>query len=222
MCEPVSTGAVLLGGLSAGSSALGAIGRNQSAQAQAAAQNRSIANQANQRNRQYELDSLQGIADYNQQVMDVSMQQDEASLAAMRAFSEEDLKLQDAEDQIRVAQQEIAAKRLGVNKANEGGRSRNYNLNSIKEQGRAEGLLYSTLERQSIARYRRNLDTKRKADAQRQKLFTSVATPFRPGPAPSQNVEFVKGPSKLGLVAELGGAVVDGVKTTMSLTPPTG
>ena len=38
MCEPVSTGAVLLGGLSAGSSALGAIGRNQSAQAQAAAQ----------------------------------------------------------------------------------------------------------------------------------------------------------------------------------------
>ena len=88
MCEPVSTGAVLLGGLSAGSSALGAIGRNQSAQAQAAAQNRSIANQANQRNRQYELDSLQGIADYNQQVMDVSMQQDEASLAAMRALSE--------------------------------------------------------------------------------------------------------------------------------------
>jgi hypothetical protein len=222
VCEPVSTGAVLLGGLSAGSSALGAIGRNQSAQAQAAAQNRSIANQANQRNRQYELDSLQGIADYNQQVMDVSMQQDEASLAAMRAFSEEDLKLQDAEDQIRVAQQEMAAKRLGVKTANEGGRSRSYGLNDIKEQGRAEALLYSNLERQTIASYRRNLDTKRQADAQRQKLFTQVANPYRSGPAPSQNVEFVKGPSKLGLVAELGGAVVDGVKTTMSLTPPTG
>lgn len=221
MCEPVSTGALLLGGLSAGSSALGAIGRNQSAQAQAAAQNRSIANQANQRNRQYELDSLQGIADYNQQVMDVSMQQDEASLAAMRAYSEENFKLQDAEDQIRVAQQEMAAKRLGVKTANEGGRSRSYGLNDIKEQGRAEALLYSNLERQTIASYRRNLDTKRQADAQRQKLFTQVANPYRSGPAPSQNVEFVKGPSKLGLVAELGGAVVDGVKTTMSLSPPT-
>jgi len=219
VCEPVSTGAVLLGGLSAGSSALGAIGRNRQAQAQAAAQNRSIANQANQRNRQYELDSLRGIADYNQQVTDVSMQQDEASLAAMRAFSEENLKLQDAEDQVRLAQEELSAKRLGVKTANEGGRARSYDQNRIKEQGKAEAVLYSNLERKTIASYRRNLDSKRQADAQRQKLFTQVANPYRSGPAPSQNVEFVKGPSKLGLVAELGGAVVDGVKTTMSLTP---
>ena len=218
MCEPVSLG---LGLLSAGSSGLSAYAGHKQAQDQAAAQNRSIANQANQRNRKYELDSLQGIADYNQQVMDVSMQQDEAALAAMRAFSEEDLKLQDAEDQIRVAQQEIAAKRLGVKNANEGGRSRGYGLNAIKEQGRAEALLYSNLERQSISRYRRNLDTKRQADAQRQKLFTQVANPYRPGPAPSSNVEFVKGPSKLGLVAGLAGAAVDGVNTTKSLSPPT-
>lgn len=216
MCEPV-----LLGSLSAGSSALGAIGRNQSAKAQAAAKNRSIANQANQRNRQYELDTLQGVAAYNTDLIDVSMQQDEASLAAMRAFSEEDLKLQDAEDQVRLAQQQIAIKRLGLKRANEGGRSRSYGLNDIKEQGRAESLLYSNLERQTIASFRRNLDSKRKADAQRQKLFTQVANPYRPGPAPSQDIEFVKGPSNLGLVAELGGAVVDGVKTTMSLTPPT-
>ena len=219
MCEPVSLG---LGLLSAGASGLSAYAGHQQAQDQAAAQNRSIANQANQRNRQYELNSLQGISEYNQKVMDVSLQQDEASLAAMRAFSEEDLKLQDAEDQVRIAQQEIAAKRLGVNKANEGGRSRNYNLNPIKEQGRAKGLLYSNLERQSIARYRRNLDTKRKADAQRQRLFTSVANPFRPGPAPTSNVEFVKGPSKLGLVAGFAGSAVDGVNTYKSLTPPTG
>jgi len=216
VCEPV-----LLGSLSAGSSALGAIGRNQSAKAQAAAKNRSIANQANQRNRQYELDTLQGVAAYNTDLIDVSMQQDEASLAAMRAFSEEDLKLQDAEDQVRLAQQQIAIKRLGLKRANEGGRSRSYGLNDIKEQGRAESLLYSNLERQTIASFRRNLDSKRKADAQRQKLFTQVANPYRPGPAPSQDIEFVKGPSNLGLVAELGGAVVDGVKTTMSLTPPT-
>jgi hypothetical protein len=208
--------------LSAGSSGLSAYAGHKQAQDQAAAQNRSIANQANQRNRKYELDSLRGIADYNQQVTDVSKQQDEAALAAMRAFSEEDLKLQDAEDQVRFAQQEMAAKRLGVKRANEGGRSRSYGLNTIKEQGRAEAVLYSNLERQSIARYRRNLDTKRKADAQRQKLFTSVATPFRPGPAPTSNVEFVKGPSKLGLVAGLAGSAVDGLNTYKSLTPPTG
>ena len=209
----------MLGGLSAGSSALGAIGNYQSARAQAAAQNRSIANRANQRNRQYELDTLQGVAAYNADLIDVSMQQDEASLAAMRAFSEEDLKLQDAEDQVRLAQQEIATKRLGLKRANEGGRSRSYGLNDIKERGRAESLLYSNLERQTIASYRRNLDSKRQADAQRQKLFTQVANPYRPGPAPSQDIEFVNGPSNLTLAAQLGGAVVSGVNTTMSLTP---
>lgn len=219
MCEPISTTGAILGGLSAGSSALGAIGQHQSATAQASAQNRSIANKANQRNRQYELDSLQGIAEYNQNVMDVSLQQDEASLAAMRAFSEEDLKLQDAEDQIRSAQLNIAAKRLGVQTANEGGRSRSYNLNTIKEDGRAEALLYSNLERKRIASFRRNLDTKRQADAQRQKLFTQVANPYRSGPAPSQDIEFVKGPSKLGLVAQLGSAAVGGFTTAKSLTP---
>lgn len=214
MCNPIA-----LGVASFGSSALGAIGAQQQAQAQADAQNRAIANKANQRNRQYELDSLQGIAEYNQDVMDVSLQQDEASLAAMRAFSEEDLKLQDAEDQIRSAQLDIAAKRLNVKEANEGGRSRSYNLNTIKEDGRAEALLYSNLERKRISSFRRNLDTKRKADAQRQKLFRQVANPYRSGPAPSQDIEFVKGPSKLGLVAQLGNAAVGGFTTTESLTP---
>ena len=65
----------------ASTSAMGAIGAHQDAQAQAAAQNRGIANQANQRNRQYELDNLRGIAEYNQDVMDVERQQDAQALA---------------------------------------------------------------------------------------------------------------------------------------------
>ena len=218
MCEPVSA---TLGVLSAGSSAMGAIGSHQDAQAQAAAQNRSIANQANQRNRQYELDNLRGIAEYNQDVMDVERQQDAQALAFAGFAAEEELAKDDRINQYLVADQTLVAKLLGESSVKEGGRSRSYGKNAAKQIGRQRAMMVSNLTRSDIAS-KRNVDKARKsADAQRQKLFAQVATPFRAGPAPSQNIEFVKGPSKLGLAANLVGAAVDGASTYNSFAPET-
>ena len=216
MCEPVSLG---LGLLSAGASGLSAVAGHQQAQDQAAAQNRSIANQANQRNRKYELDNLRGIAEYNQDVMDAERQQDAQALAFAGFAAEEELAKDDRINKYLVEDQTLVAKLLGESSVKEGGRSRNYGKNAAKEIGRQRAMRVSNLTRSDIAS-KRNVDKARKsADAQRQKLFAQVATPFRAGPAPSQNVEFVKGPSKLGLVAGLAGAAVSGASTYNSFAP---
>tara|TARA_B100001564_G_scaffold45480_1_gene32687 strand:+ start:152 stop:826 length:675 start_codon:yes stop_codon:yes gene_type:complete len=216
VCEPVSA---TLGVLSAGAGIAGAVGSHQDAQAQAAAQNRSIANKANQRNRQYELTNLRGIAEYNQAVTDVEREQDAQALAFAGFAAEEELARDDRINQYLAADQTLVAKLLGESSAKEGGRSRSYGKKTAKEIGRKRAMMVSNLTRSDIAS-KRNVDKRRKsADAQRQKLFAQVATPFRAGPAPSQNVEFVKGPSKLGLAANLVGAAVDGASTYNSFAP---
>ena len=216
MCEPVSLG---LGLLSAGASGLSAVAGHQQAQDQAAAQNRSIANQANQRNRKYELDNLRSLAEYNQDVMDVERQQDAQALAFAGFAAEEELAKDDRINQYLAADQTLVAKLLGKSSVKEGGRSRSYGKNAAKEIGRQRAMMVSNLTRSDIAS-KRNVDKARKsADAQRQKLFAQVATPFRAGPAPSQNIEFVKGPSKLGLAADLVGAAVQGASTYDSFAP---
>ena len=216
MCEPVSA---TLGILSAGSSALGAVGAHQDAQAQAAAQNRSIANKAYQRNRQYELTNLRGIAEYNQAVTDVEREQDAQALAFSGFAAEEELAKDDRINQYLAADQTLVAKLLGESSVKEGGRSRSYGKNAAKNIGRQRAMMVSNLTRSDIAS-KRNVDKARKsADAQRQKLFAQVATPYRAGPAPSQDIEFVKGPSKLGLVAGLAGAAVQGATTYNSFAP---
>ena len=216
MCEPVSA---TLGVLSAGAGIAGAVGSHQDAQAQAAAQNRSIANKANQRNRQYELTNLRGIAEYNQAVTDVGRQQDAEALAFAGFAAEEELANDDRINQYLAADQTLVAKLLGESFVKEGGRSRSYGKNAAKEIGRKRAMMVSNNTRSDIAS-KRNVDKRRKsADAQRQKLFAQVATPFRAGPAPSQDVEFVKGPSKLGLVANVVGAAVDGAQTYNSFAP---
>lgn len=214
MCNPVA-----LGVASFGSSALGAIGQHQQAQAQAAAQNKAIAAKANQRNRQFELDTLQGVAAYSTAKIDAEIQQDEAGLAARRAMTTEQLKEQDADDEFRLALSEMSARRQLAQRSNEGGRARSANKNQLLAMGRAEGALRANRKRQSIASFRRDREAVRQANKQRQKLYASVANPYRPGPAPSQDVQFVQGPSTLGLVAGIGQAAIGGVQTYNSLKP---
>ncbi len=214
MCNPVA-----LGVASFGSSALGAIGAHQQAQAQAAAQNKAIAAKANQRNRQFELDTLQGVASYSTAKIDAEIQQDAAAMAARRAISEEQLKEQDADDQLSLALTELAAKRQLAQRSNEGGRARSAGKNQLLAMGRAEGALMANRKRGRIASFRRDRETVRQANAQRQKLYAGVANPYRPGPAPSQDIQYVKGPSTLSLVAGLGQAAIGGVQTHNSLKP---
>ncbi len=85
--------------------------------------------------------------------------------------------------------------------------------------GRAEGALRANRKRQAIASFRRDREAVRQANKQRQKLYASVANPYRPGPAPSQDIQFVQGPSTLGLVAGLGQAAIGGVQVHNSLKP---
>ena len=218
MCEPVSG---TLGALSAVSGAASAIGQYQSASAAAAAKNRDIANKANQRNRQYELETLQGVAEYNQAKMDVARKQEEVGLEYSRISSEEQLKADDEINKYILADQDLVLKLLGSEQADEGGRARNRGSNVRRAIGRQRGANVANLTRQRIASKIRLDDARRKAGAQRQSLFASVANPYTPGPAPSQDIEFVKGPSPLGLIGGLAGAAVSGATTYNKFAPET-
>ena len=107
MCEPVSA---TLGVLGAASSAAGAIGAHQDASAQAAAQNRSIANRANQRNAQYELESLQGVAEYNTAKLGFKRQTNEIGLEFSDFKAEEELARDDRINQYLMADQDLVTK----------------------------------------------------------------------------------------------------------------
>ena len=218
MCEPVSG---TLGVLSAVSGAASAVGQYQSASAQAAARNRDIANKANQRNRQYELETLQGVAEYNQAKMDVARKQEEVGLEYSRIASEEQLRADDEINKYILADQDLVIKLLGSEQADEGGRARSRGANVARAIGRQRGANVANLTRQRIASKIRLDEARRKAGAQRQSLFASVANPYTPGPAPSQDIEFVKGPSPLGLIGGLAGAAVSGAGTYDKFAPET-
>ena len=216
MCEPVSA---TLGVLSAASGAASAIGGYQSAQAQAAAQNRSIARKKNQENRQFELDTLQGIAGYNTKKLEIKRDQDNAAMEYQDFKADELLAIDDSINKYLTADREAQIKIMGLQKANEGGRARSYNKNPANEVRRAMAMAQSNLGRRKIAG-KTNIDRARKrADDKRYQLYLGVANPYRPGVAPSQDVEFVKGPSKLGLIADVTGAVVQGASTYNSFAP---
>ena len=215
MCNPVA-----LGVASFGSSALGAVGSHQQAQAQAAAQNKAIARRKNQENRRYELSTLQGTAQYNTDKIDLVNKQNQIGLEFSEFRASEDMAIDDAINQYLAVDREAQVKLMGSEKANEGGRARTYNRNPANEIRRARAAAQSNLGRRVIAG-KMNVDGARnKANQQRQKLYMSMANPYRPeGPAPSQEVEFVKGPSTLGLVAGLAGAAVQGASTYNNFAP---
>ena len=214
MCSPIA-----LGVASFGSSALGAIGQHQSAQAQAAAQNRAIANRANQRNRQYELESLQGVAEYNTAKLDVKEKQRQVGLEFSRLGSEEQLKEDDEISQYLLQDQDLALKLMAGTEVDEGGRARSRGNNLKLAIGRQRGANVANLARGRIASTIRLNDARRRANKQNQSLYESVANPYRPGPAPSQDIEFVKGPSPLGLIGGLAGAAVSGASTYNKFAP---
>ena len=216
MCEPVSG---TLGVLSAVSGAASAVGQYQSASAQAAAQNRSIANRANQRNRQHELESLQGVAEYNTAKLGFKQQTNEIGLEYSDFKAEEELARDDRINQYLLADQDLVTKLLGETPANEGGRARSRGKNLARTIGRQRGSLVANLNRSEIASKRAVEKARRSADAQRNKLFAEINNPYRPGPAPSQDIEFVKGPSPLGLIAGVAGAAVQGASTYDSFAP---
>ena len=216
MCEPVSA---TIGVLTAASGAASAIGSHQDASAQAASQNRSIANRANQRNRQYELDTLQGVAEYNTAKLGFQRQTDEIGLEYSEFVNEEELARDDRINQYLMADQDLVTKLLGEQTVNEGGRARSRGKNLARAIGRQRGSLVANLNRSEIASKRAVDKARKSADAQRNKLFAEINNPYRSGPAPSQDVEFVKGPSPLSLVAGVASAAVSGASTYNSFAP---
>ena len=214
MCD-----AIVLGGLSAAAGAAQSIGQYQSASAQVAAQNRSIANQANQRNRQHELDTLQGIAEYNTAKLGVKTQQDRVGLDFQDFKSQEELARDDVINQYLLNDQDLVTKLLGEQQVNEGGRARSSGQNLARTIGRQRGSLVANLNRSQIASKAAVERARREADAKRFELYASVSNPYSPGPAPSQDIEFVEGPSPLGLVTGLAGAAVSGATTYNNFAP---
>ena len=209
-----------LGLLSFASSAFSAIGQYQAGVAQANAQNRAIANRANQRNRQYELDTARGVSEYNVAKLDAKLQQDEVGMSLSRFVGEEQLANQDAINQYLLADQNAEVQIMERAATDEGGRSRNRGQAAIRSIRRGQGLARANLDRQRLASFRRINDARRSATAQRQALFAQVAYPYAPGPMPSQDVVFEKGPSPLTLIADGVSAVADGALAYKKAQPP--
>ena len=214
MCDPVT-----LGVTTAVSGIASTVGSAQSAAAQAREQNNANVRRLNQRNRQYELDTLQGIAEYNTAKLDVERQQEEAARELSEFVADEQLARDDRINEYLLADQTLVTKLLGERAANEGGRARSYGGNLAREIGRSRALLVSNLDRSAIASKRAIDKTRRSAQAQRQSLYAGVANPFRPGPAPSQELVEVKGPSPLGTIAGVAGSVVQGAATYNQFAP---
>ena len=129
------------------------------------------------------------------------------------------MEIDDAINQYLAVDREAQIKLMGVEKANEGGRARTYNRNPANEIRRARAAAQANLGRRVIAGKINKDRARNQANKQRQKLYLGMANPYRPGPAPSQEVEYVKGPSTLGLVAGLAGAAVQGASTYNNFAP---
>lgn len=201
--------------------AITAIGGFQAQSSQTAAKNNQIAAKYKQRKASYEKGNLDRLAIYQTQILDAKINQDEISLAASNAISENTLAEAEADRQLEAKLQDIQIKKLkGTGVANEGGRSRSYGRNQILEAGRAEGAIAAQRDRLSVASFISKRKVLEQANKERVDQWRSVNMgPGSAGPAPEMPT-FLKGPSKLGLAVQLAGAALTAAAPAFKGKPP--
>ena len=206
--------------MSAGTGILGAVGANQTANAQVDAQNQQIATNYKQKQEQTRLANLQGITGYNNDKATVSHQIDEAGLSAERALNAEEVRMDDLINKTRLAQQENFINNSETKIANEGGRARGFNSNKLKKAGRADSLLLSNKRRQKLASSMRVKDAYRNAGQQQRNAYSKVAAPFIPTTLGLPKPRFQSSPSPIGMMGNVLQAGISGYGTYKDLKAP--
>ena len=184
--------------------AASAIGGYQSQVAATDARNKQIANDYNQRKSLYQKSELDRVNAYSTSLVDVSIAQDEAALAASQAGGEVDLQEIEALAQILQAEQDAQVKRMiGTGQAAEGGRARSYGANQERAIGRQEGNLLAARRDLSVKSFIERRKAVEQAEVARIKYWRQVNMGAGlAAPAPAMP-EFQKGPNPMALVGQL-------------------
>ena len=223
MCEPISTSALVLGGASAAASGLGAVGKHQSASAQASAQNAAATSNYKYQLKVRERNWDREVHRYGRQLHQYDSQLQENSMAGQRAYAGAQRKLNSAYNQASFKQQANL-----VNLLKGSGRMANAGLtgktadrldNQIVSQfGRNQAIAAESLMGAQMAYDDRTGELRRQQIGANNRAYEKVAINPQAGVAPTPPV-MTPGPSGLGLAAGLLGAGVDGFSTYNSLLP---
>lgn len=217
MCEPVSSTALVLGGLSAGSTALGAIGQHQSASAAARAQNEAAVG-----NYKYQLKVRENNWErererYTAQKTQYQAQTQENQIAAQRAYASEQNRLNSIYQSASFGQQDQLVKLAqgsGVQAAagRRGRSATRLDTDIVSQFGRNQAIMSESLLGAQFAARTRTDAVNRELVSANNQAYSDVAYAPEVGVAPPTPV-MRSGPSGLSLAAGLMGAAVDGAST---------
>lgn len=220
MCDPV------VGILSAASSAVGAIGGHQSAQAQADYQNESAI-----RNYKHALMVREGkwynqLATYNNQRVDYSKTLTENNLAASRSYASEQERLNEQYKQAAFSNQGMLTQLLqsaGMAQATgqSGQSAQRQQVMQLAAYGRNNAIVAENLASAKNAMRMRNEQVWYQQKSANNQAWNNVSMAPVPDVAPPQPV-MAPGPSGLGLAAGLLGAAAQGVGAFNALKAPQG
>ena len=219
MCAPAA-----LGVASFASGALGAVGQYQSAQAQTDAQNAAATSnykyQLKVRERNWDRERFR----YNRNLFQYKNTVNENALAAQRAYTGEQIRLNNIYQQAAFKQQAnlvrlVQGSGATAAKGMTGKTATRLDNQIVSQFGRNQAIAAESLTGAQNA-FKNRVDSIRlQQQSDNNKAFESVAIQPMPGVAPPPPV-MQTGPSPLGLVANLGGAAISGFSTYNELKPP--
>ena len=218
MCEPIS-----LGIATAASGAMGAIGSQQSAQAQADAQNKAATSNYKYQLKVRERNWDREVHRYGRQLHQYDSALQENSMAGQRAYTGAQNKLNSIYQQASFKQQ---ANLVNLLKGSSGAASRGMTGKSaqrldndiVSQFGRNQAIAAESLMGANFAYDRQVEGTQREINSANTQAYEKVALAPQEGVAPPPPV-MTPGPSGLGLAAGIIDAGVSGFSTYNSLKP---
>ena len=207
MCAPV------VGALSLASGVMGAVGQHQSASAQAAAQNASIASNYKHALKVRENNWNRERTRYSHSLVQYNQQLDENNNAANRAYVSEQQRLNNIYRQASFSKQDQLVKLAQATGAAAATGRRGKSVNRldtdvVAQFGRNQAIMAQSLLGAQQAYDTRTQSIRRELTSANNDAFSKVAYAPEPGVAPPRP-QMVAGPSGLGLAAGLLGAGVN-------------
>ena len=215
--DPISA-TLAIGNLASG--IFGAGAKRNKAEWQAYYQNKQLINEHNRRELLRELKNYGRYStDLNAKRVDYEITKDNINSAALRAFTQEDSKIENIVNQYRLASQQSYIATASRMKANEGGRTNASNINAMRAAGRQEGAMASNLLRAKDAAYGRNYEVARQANERLMAAHAKVSKKVQYDTLRPEKPELVKGPSGTEFAADIFNSVLGAVGTYAQFAP---
>ncbi len=218
MCAPI------VGAISAISGIAGSIGQQQSAQAQADAQNKAAIRNYKHQIAERELNWRNTLNSWNQKRMQYKVKINENHLAANRAYSQEQQKLNEIYQKAAFTNEEVLTKMVGQQGQNlaagrTGKSAQRSNSMMMAAVGRQQAQLAASLTSARQQSMTNNRDVRNKLISTNNDAFSQVAMKPLPGIAPPAPV-MTPGPSPLTAMAGIAGGIAEGFGAFSSLSAP--